>query len=92
MSQADPSPLPPRQPPGIPCPQCGGVVWRVTCTRRVPGGIRRYRTCEGCSRRVTTLEARLPHLRVVALAGQRTTGGTTCDSGREPVAALPPPG
>ncbi|VTR92805.1 unnamed protein product [Gemmata massiliana] len=41
---------------GIGCPRCGGVVWKVTKTRSIPGRLVRLRTCKGCFLRVRTRE------------------------------------
>ena len=42
--------------PGISCPRCQGVVWKVTKTRSIPGRLVRIRTCKGCFLRVRTRE------------------------------------
>jgi hypothetical protein len=41
---------------GIPCPSCGGVCWRTTCTRKAARRVRRWRTCRGCGHTVRTVE------------------------------------
>ena len=45
---------------GIKCPRCGCLQFRdgqnVRNTRRVKGGVRRYRTCRACGHGWTTME------------------------------------
>jgi len=41
---------------GLKCPRCGGMEWETVTTKRIPGGVRRYRVCENCGRGVRTRE------------------------------------
>ena len=42
---------------GLKCPKCGHFdCWETLATRRIPGGVRRYRVCSNCGRRVKTRE------------------------------------
>ncbi len=41
---------------GLKCPRCGHTKWETLATRRIPGGVRRYRVCKNCGRQVKTRE------------------------------------
>ena len=46
----------PAKPTGIPCPRCGGTLWKADKLRPAPNRVVRVRTCKGCRLRIRTAE------------------------------------